>query len=372
MRVLIVLILVLSSIFVFAQNDPRIISFPNIMGKQTMVCDFHLHTVFSDGEVWPTVRVDEAVAEGIDVICISDHIEYRPHEEVTGDHNRAYEIALKKAEKSDVILIRGAEITKNMPPGHFNAVFTSDNNLLEDNDFKVSLGEAAKQGAFIMWNHPGWRQENNIPIWYEEHDYIYNQGWMHGMEIVNEKTYYPLAHKWCLEKGITILGGSDLHSPSGLYYDFYKGEHRTVTLVFAEERTEESVKNALRNGNTAVFSSNLLFGSKEILNSIADKSLKMTSIDSAINQKAEKKEVFIRVHYENLSSLNYELKLVKHDTLVPEVQTLTAETEDYIMVTPACIEKAEKPNTYYIPVVVKNMLYAPDQSIEYKLLFETK
>jgi hypothetical protein len=55
------------------------INFPDILGYKTLKCDFHLHTVFSDGQVWPTTRVDEAVREGLDAIAITDHIEYQPH-----------------------------------------------------------------------------------------------------------------------------------------------------------------------------------------------------------------------------------------------------------------------------------------------------
>ncbi|MHC4330495.1 MAG: hypothetical protein ACYSWW_20505 [Planctomycetota bacterium] len=35
------------------------INFPDILGYKTLKCDFHMHTVFSDGQVWPTTRVDE-------------------------------------------------------------------------------------------------------------------------------------------------------------------------------------------------------------------------------------------------------------------------------------------------------------------------
>lgn len=55
--------------------------FPDIPGYQTLVGDFHIHTVFSDGLVWPTVRVDEAVREKLDVIAFTDHIEYLPFKE---------------------------------------------------------------------------------------------------------------------------------------------------------------------------------------------------------------------------------------------------------------------------------------------------
>lgn len=36
------------------------IQVPDLDGYTTLKCDFHMHSVFSDGLVWPTVRVDEA------------------------------------------------------------------------------------------------------------------------------------------------------------------------------------------------------------------------------------------------------------------------------------------------------------------------
>ena len=68
---------ILLSVSIFAQNVNNIqmpellnesvrktINIPNILGYQTLKCDFHTHTVFSDGVVWPTVRIDEAWQEG--------------------------------------------------------------------------------------------------------------------------------------------------------------------------------------------------------------------------------------------------------------------------------------------------------------------
>ena len=96
----------------------REIRIPDILGYHTLKCDFHMHTVFSDGLVWPTVRVDEAWREGLDAICISDHIEYQPHKaDIPTNHNRPYEIALERAKKAGLLLIRGAEITRETPPG---------------------------------------------------------------------------------------------------------------------------------------------------------------------------------------------------------------------------------------------------------------
>ena len=76
------------------------IQVPDLDGYTTLKCDFHMHTVFSDGLVWPTVRVDEAYREGLDAISLTEHIEYRPHKkDVVADHNRSFDLCQKQAEK---------------------------------------------------------------------------------------------------------------------------------------------------------------------------------------------------------------------------------------------------------------------------------
>ncbi len=73
--------LVLAFVFHTTQAQTRHeIDIPDLKGYQTLKCDFHIHTVFSDGLVWPTVRVDEAYREGLDAIALTEHIEYRPHQ----------------------------------------------------------------------------------------------------------------------------------------------------------------------------------------------------------------------------------------------------------------------------------------------------
>ena len=60
----------------FSQEKGKIV-ISDLKGYVTLKCDFHIHTVFSDGTVWPTVRVDEAYREGLDAIAITDHLENR-------------------------------------------------------------------------------------------------------------------------------------------------------------------------------------------------------------------------------------------------------------------------------------------------------
>ena len=47
-------------------------------------------------------------------------------------------------------MINGSEITRDMPPGHANAIFLKDANKLVVDDFMDAFYEAKKQDAFIF------------------------------------------------------------------------------------------------------------------------------------------------------------------------------------------------------------------------------
>ena len=109
--IFIVFLIVLTATSAFGQR--RIVNLPNIPGYVTLKCDFHLHTVFSDGNVWPTVRIDEALRDGLDAIAITDHLEYTPKKDyIPVDLNAAWKIGEKYAKERNLILVHGAEITR--------------------------------------------------------------------------------------------------------------------------------------------------------------------------------------------------------------------------------------------------------------------
>jgi predicted metal-dependent phosphoesterase TrpH len=246
---------------------------PDLPGYKTLKCDFHIHTVFSDGTVWPTVRVDEAWEDGLDAIAITDHIEGQP-KKLPGQKHSEYEIALASAQGADIILVKGGEISRSMPPGHFNALFIKDVNALDVPDYLDAIGEAIKQGGFIIWNHPGWRrQQPDTTKWMTEHETIYKKGWMHGIEVFNEKEWYPEALQWAMEKNLAITGNSDIHDYYENYYNTVKYPVRPLTLVFAKERTEESLKEAMFAKRTATLYFNMLAGKKEFVEPIVKQSV---------------------------------------------------------------------------------------------------
>ena len=240
------------------------IHFPDLPGYLTLKCDLHMHTVFSDGSVWPPVRANEAWRQGLDAIAITDHIEYQPHkQDVPTKHNRSFELAAEAAAAHGLLFPHSTVITRDTPPGHFNAIFLSDNEPLETDDFLEAVKRANAQGAFVFWNHQGWKGPEK-GRWLDVHTTMYENKWLHGMEVCNNESYYPDAHRWCLEKNLTMLGNSDLHEPD-LRKQTTADDHRTMTLVFAKQRTLPALKEALFQGRTAVWFKNQLIGRQEFL-----------------------------------------------------------------------------------------------------------
>ncbi len=252
----------------------KAINIPDILGYKTLKCDFHMHTVFSDGIVWPTFRVDEAWEEGLDAIAITDHIENQPSKKyVGGDHNASYEIALPRANEKDIILIRAGEITREMPPGHLNGLFLKDVNPLDTPHVKDAIKAATDQGGFILWNHPGWKaQQPDTCLWMEMHQELFDAGMIHGIEVFNEKEWYPIALDWCLDKEIAVIGNSDIHDVNAHYYDVENG-HRPMTLVFATDRSEQAIKEAMFAKRTVAWFDDKLAGKEEFLKEIFRKSV---------------------------------------------------------------------------------------------------
>jgi hypothetical protein len=245
---------------------------PDIPGFYTLKCDFHMHTVFSDGVVWPTVRVDEAIAEGLDAISITDHVEYH-RKEVEDNHMVPYEIARKHAEGKDLILILAGEISASKD--HFNALFlqNTDEPALRDKEPARRIASANQQGAFVFWNHPGWTtkyKDGNCPT-DEAFIELIKTGQIKGIEICNGDGYWEGAHELVREYGLTLIGNSDIHGIST--YPYQPEKHRTITLVFARIKSVEGVREALLDHRTAIYQGDHLIGRENLLTPLFFESL---------------------------------------------------------------------------------------------------
>lgn len=338
---LLVFVLV-SAISIAGFGQRKILHLPDLPGYITLKCDFHIHTVFSDGDVWPTVRIDEALRDGLDAIAITDHLEYTPKKDfIPVDYNAAWKISETYAKERNLILVHGAEITRSMPPGHLNALFITDANALVRDSVIDAIGEAVKQGAFILWNHPGWKaqQPDGIPRMYDIHEKLLKNGWLNGIEFFNENEYYPLVLTWCRKYNLTVMGNSDVHGSISEIYGRLNYRDRPMTLVFAREKTAESLKEALFAGRTLVYCKDILAGKEEFARPFFNKCVSVHK-PYFLNDK----EVFLEIT--NNSDIAFHL--VKGVEGTPESVTLQPDSVTRIVIS----KNAKLPLVYEVDNVL--------------------
>ena len=357
--------LLFSITILFAQNaeDKRKINFPDIPGYKTLLCDFHQHTVFSDGSVWPNIRVYEANKDGLDAISLTEHLEYQSHKEDIPHHdrNRSNEIAAEVAEDSELIVINGSEITRSLPPGHANAIFITDaNKLLVDDPIDV-FKEAKNQGAFTFWNHPNWiaQKENGIAELTEMHDMLIEEGLLHGIEIVNEHTYSDEALEIALDNDLTILGNTDVHGLIDWDFNIHHGGHRPITLVFAKEKSAEAIKDALFGGRTAVWFNNTLIGRIEFIQPLLEESILIKDVKSLNSYEGE--SLVTVVSLENNSDVEFILRNNSNFTLHRNADIVIVKPNE---VTNIEVKTVEKMSKFNINFEVLNVVTSPNEHPE--------
>ena len=273
--------------------------YPDIPGYKTLKTDLHMHTVFSDGNVWPTIRVQEALRENLDAISLTEHLEYQPHKKDIPhpDRNRAHHIALQEAKEHNLLIVQGSEITRSEPVGHSNAIFISDANTLVTENAADAFAAAKKQNAFVFWNHPAWHRQSpsGNPILSDFQKERIKKGELHGIEVINTGDYAQESLALALDQNLTIMGTSDIHGLIDWDYT-EKGNHRPITLVFAKEKSLESLQEALFAGRTVAVYNSLLVGRPEYLKPLLEASIQ---INSALYHK---KTQVLAIELENVSS----------------------------------------------------------------------
>ena len=273
----------------------REIVIPQVNGYNVYKADLHTHTIFSDGQVQPKYRVHEAWLDGLDIMAVTEHIEYRPVEgdmvaylEKYIDEDYAAEVAdFKEGKKKPakdgkmvdlnasvkqsrafakgygITIIPGVEITRDQyKVGHFNALFTTDNNLIYDKDPYKAILNAKAQGALVQHNHPGWKRTE---IGYNEfQEKVYGEGLVDGVEVVNGREIYPGVVDRCLERGLYISANTDMHATTAATYRIY-GDDRPMTLILAKDKSLESVREALEARRTLALAYGNVWGAEQLL-----------------------------------------------------------------------------------------------------------
>lgn len=306
-----------TGIRLYDKRVPRTeIILPQVNGYNIYKADFHVHTIYSDGEVTPRERMREAWYDGLDVIAITDHLEIRTYEKfmlkalqpyskdgqpfvyanagagnktdkkapMLCNLNAGYEEALSYIEKEEIpiLAIRGTEIwRKPAVTGEYNALFLKDINAICDEDLFESFRRVKEQGGIIIHNHPGWRR----PSMEKSEDQVraYGEGWVDGIEVINGTTLYPQMIDRCVNEKLFISASTDVHRPSSQVWARDCGIFRTMTFILAKECTEKAIKDALLKRRTIGYSANNLIGEEQLLSDFINEAVECKVI--AVNDK---------------------------------------------------------------------------------------
>ena len=217
-----------------------------------LLCDFHIHTKYSDGSVELRRTVDLFGQAGFDVIAITDHVvngdtsfgklahrfRYSVTEDNFDDYMSHIEQEAKRAwDKYEMLVIPGVEITKN----HLSSDNSAHILILNIKEFipacwdyeKIFL-EAKLQNALIIACHPHHSSEiaarDTLFLWNNRDKYAkYIDAW----EIANRDDVFNVISL----KKYPYIANSDFHRVRHLY--------SWKTLLNCEKNIE-SVKNCIR------------------------------------------------------------------------------------------------------------------------------
>lgn len=374
----VLVILSLAGIISLSAQDTarRKISLPDIPGYTTLKCDFHMHTVFSDGHVWPTFRVNEAVRDGLDAISLTEHIDFEGQpDDIKRNYNRAYEIASDAAKNKDLLIIRGAEISPRVPPYHNNALFLQDANaipspymkdwkkkfIMKDNikhdELMAPFLEVKKQGAFVFYNHPGysWWDKKDTNIFTSFHKELLEKGILGGVEVANSGRYNIIAHRLAMQYNLTMVCNTDEH------YDMfarYYTTHRPMTLVFAKSKSVEAIKEALQARKTAVYFDDYIVARQSEAEAFFKAALQVTT-----EKKTRNGEPILLIKYFNTSDIPFTVRVTAPFNVegLPLGQTIL-KPHDTTTITLKAIW--QYPAQLPVHMEVSNIIVSPDEALK--------
>jgi len=141
-------------------------------------------------------------------------------------------------------------------------------------------------------------------------------------------------------------------------YHIPGGGHRPITLVFAEEKTEKSMQEAMEKRRTAVWFNNTLVGDQEFLALLIDASLE-------ISRDGSPEVPSVQIH--NSSDADYIFENISTYTLhnyAPVFMVKAHETTTVMVKTP------EAPDSFELVFRVLNAFTAPNEHVEIKIRVE--
>ena len=319
---------------------------PKVNGLNIYKADLHIHTIYSDAQLTPEQRIKEAWFDGLDIVSITDHLEVRNNEPkmleylkgytdgvakkavnhrihvkpadgegIKADLNLSTKLAQKAAEAygDALLVIPGCEITRRPKTiGHYNVLFTTDNNAIYDPDPMQSLRNAREQGALITQNHPGWARKSCDITEFEQK--AFDAGLIDGVEIMNNISFYPKAMQRCIDKNLYMVACTDIHAQTNMYSS--NGVFRTMTFVFAKENTAKAVRKALEKRMTLAYCAGHIAGDAALLQDFFKASVSCKLL--AYGKKGRATHALT-----NNTSIGYKLRIGRKEMVLPPFQTIT-------------------------------------------------
>ena len=137
---------------------------------------------------------------------------------------------------------------------------------------------------------------------------MHKENKLHGIEVINGFGFHRKALDWCIDHKLAVMGTSDVHNLTANDYDFANGRTRSMTLVFAKERTNESVREALEARRTVAWSSEYLAGPEDLLQALAQASIRIGPVHYTDGKGVSFREIT------NDTSLTFNLQETGEDT----------------------------------------------------------
>ncbi len=240
--------------------------------------DLHMHTIYSDGKRTPLAMCISSMESGMDFISITDHDNY----------NGSLQ-AIKKVKdlNLDILVLPGEEVTvgesNTSGNGHMLSINSNksideqrqDSNIYEKEVIEIVkdiennlsdnsidplvyakniwvINKIKEANGISILCHPKWLYHNAK---YHLHQPIYKEilknSRVDGIEVVgdidkieelNNMTYLTYMEIKNKHKYLAPIANSDAHDS-----DHYTGER--FTIVFAKEKTDEGIVEAIRDGN---------------------------------------------------------------------------------------------------------------------------
>ncbi len=396
-RQLCLALLILNATSALSHDQPKLLEFPDTAdGRKIIAVDLHTHSVFSDGRVWPSLRVEEAQRDGLAVLAITEHLEWQPHlEDIPHpDRNRAYEIAHQRAADGKVLVINGAEVTRGVEVGHLNAVFIDDANAMmtpgkpsafADDDMgerfmhpteanleetRQSLQKARDQGGFLFLNHPSWPglSPDGRGRLSDFQQALINEGLIDGVEVGNGGRFSADALQIALDNNLAILGTSDVHGL--IAWDYATpGEHlvpggkgaRTTTLLAVNAIDATEVARALERKQTVALVSNQLVGREDDLKTVLSGALTFT-VERQVPSYVGDSSVYT-IAFANKLPIPLSIRNTSGTWFATGTNVLTIPPHGTASVDAAQVADPENPKG--VEVQVLNAYTAPDVPLEY-------